>query len=111
MALPSPPLPFFGSPQRARASAVPPLTDLALDALADNAAGIVDLQGISEDLTIALLGKIMQRGRLDYRLACIFRDSGHRDISEAMSSLDLFAAVPSHNALGSRGALGFGGCR
>ena len=106
MATASPALPFYGSPKRPTPS-IPPLTELALDSLADNPGGIIDLGGIAEHLTVALLGKIMQRGRLDYRLACIFRDAGHRDISDAMRELDLFAAVPSHNALGSR----FGGCR
>ena len=80
---------------------------LALDVLADNPSGIVDLRGTAEHLTVQLLGRVMQRGRLDYRLACVFRDCGHRDLSEAMQSLDLFAAVPTHNALGSR----HGGCR
>ena len=104
-----PPLPFFGAPVRQVAtSAVPPLTDLALDVLADNPDAIFDLGGIAEHLTVGLLAKIMRRGRLDYRLACVFRDCGHRDISEAMQSLDLFAAVPTHNVLGPRGS---GGCR
>ena len=86
-----------------------PLFDLALDALADNSADIVELRGIAEELTIALLGKVLQRGRLDFRLACVFRDAGHRELSEAMQSLDLFSAVPSYNAIGHRG--GAGGCR
>ena len=102
----APPLPFFGSPKRP-APSIPPLTELALDALADNPSGLVDLRGIAEHLIVALLGKIMERGRLDYRLACLFRDAGHRDLADAMRELDLFAAVPSHNSIGER----YGGCR
>lgn len=100
----SPPLPFVGVPiaRQLSHSTVPPLTDLVLETLADNCANIVDLQGIAEEQVIALLAKIMQRGRLDYRLACIFRDAGHAELSEAMRSLDLFAAVPSHNSIGRR---------
>lgn len=104
---PSPPLPFFGAPVRQAASSVPPLTEMALNVLADNCADIPNLQGIPEELLVSLLGKIMQRGRLDYRMALVFIDSGHEDIADAMKSLDLFAAVPSHNAINYRG----GGCR
>ena len=108
----SAPLPFFGSPQRgAASSSVPPLTELALTSIADNCEGIVDLCGMPENLIVALLGKIIQRGRLDYRLACIFRDSGHEELRAAISELDLLASIPTHNALGSRGSLGGGGCR
>lgn len=106
----TPILPFVGTPTRQVASTVPPLTELCLDSIAENCANLVDLRGVAEEQTIALLGKIMSRGRLDYRLACIFRDAGHRELSEAMQSLDLFAAVPSHMALGHRGGFG-GGCR
>ena len=102
-----PPLDFSGGRAPAQQRNVPRLADLALDALADNSADIHSLVGIAEELTIALLGKVMQRGRLDFRLACVFRDAGHRELSEAMQSLDLFSAVPSHNAIGHRG----GGCR
>ena len=103
-----PPLPFFGSPKRPATSRVPPLTELALECVADNCAGIVSLAGIDQHFVVSLLAKIMQRGRLDYRLACVFRDCGHRDLSEAMQSLDLFSSMPTHNVLGPRGS---GGCR
>ena len=107
----TPPLPFGNVRSPQKSGGVPSLQDLSLETLADNADGIVSLYGIAEPLVVALLGKIMQRGRLDYRLACVFRDSGHRDIADAMSSLDLFAAIPTHNALGSRSSLGGRGCR
>ena len=103
-----PPLPFVGTPKRrTETDRVPPLSELVLDTLADNCAALVDLGGLAEEQIIALLARVIQRGRLDYRLACIFRDSGHDSLREAMQSLDLFSAVPSYNTIGHRG----GGCR
>lgn len=81
---------------------VPPLTEMALNALAARPEVIYDLGGTAEHLAIDLLYKVMAAGRLDYRLACVFRDAGHDCITEAMSSLDLLSAVPSHNSIGRR---------
>jgi hypothetical protein len=95
-------LPFVGTGRKAAAAPGPPsLAELSLRTLAANSAGLVDLRGMSEDLLVELLRRIMQQGRLDYRLACVFRDAGHEDIREAMESLDLLAAMPTHNAIGS----------
>lgn len=68
-----------------------PLTDLALDTLAQNPGIIHDLRWTAEHLAIALLEKLFARGKLDYRLACVFRDSGHQPIREAIEGLDLLA--------------------
>ena len=68
---------------------------------------IYDLRGTAEHLAIGLLYRVMRHGRLDYRLACVFRDAGHSSIADAISSLDLLAGMPTHNALGNRN----GGCR
>lgn len=91
------------SPLRA---SVPPLTDLALDTLAANPESIHDLQWTAEHLAIALLYRLMKLGKLDFRLACVFRDSGHQPIREAIESLDLLGSMPTHNSIGSRS-----GCR
>ena len=84
------------------ATGVPALTDLALDTLAAHPESIYDLQWTAEHLAISLLYKVMKLGRLDYRLAIVFRDSGHQSIREAIESLDLLAGMPTHNAIGSR---------
>ena len=94
-----PPLPF-GSYRRG--PTIPPLTEIALEALAANSEGLIDLGGIAEHHCAALLWKILQRGRLDYRLACLFRDAGHPEIRDAIQSLDLLSGIPTHNSLGCR---------
>jgi len=104
----SPPLPFTARRKQPAANAVPPLTDFCLDALAANPEMIFDLRGTAEHLAIGLLYRIMRDGRLDYRLACVFRDAGHAAITEAVEALDLLSGMPTHNALGARGG---GGCR
>ena len=68
-----------------------PLTDLALETLAQNPGSIHDLRWTAEHLAIALLERLFARGKLDYRLACVFRDSGHQPIREAIEGLDLLA--------------------
>jgi hypothetical protein len=78
---------------------VPQLTQLVLDLLARKPELVVDLGGVDEHLSVGLLSRIMRAGRLDFRLACVFRDSGHETIREAIGSLDLVAAVPTHNTV------------
>ena len=95
-----PPLPF-GSYGR-RASGIPPLTEIALETLAANSEGLICLGGIAEHHCAVLLWKILQRGRLDYRLACLFRDAGHAEIREAIPALDLLSGMPTHNSLSCR---------
>ena len=93
--LPPPPLPFGRislSPPR-----VPPLTDLALESLAENCDALIDIRGLAEQHVAALLWKVVQRGKLDFRLACIFRDAGHAPIREVILSLDLLSGMPTHN--------------
>ena len=85
---------------------MPPLTDICLDQLAQHPEMIFDLRGIAEHLAVGLLYRIMRGAKLDYRLACVFRDAGHEPITEAINSLDLYSSIPTHNSLGSRG-----GCR
>ena len=83
-----------------------PLTDLALNTLANHPDSIHDLRWTAEHLAVALLERLYTRGKLDYRLACVFRDCGHEPIREAIEALDLLAGMPTHNAIGSRS-----GCR
>ena len=78
---------------------VPPLTEIALDALAAHPDEIMFCPG-AEHLAIGLLYRVVTRGVLTYRLACIFRDSGHAPIKEAIESLDLFSSIPMHNCIG-----------
>ena len=73
---------------------MPPLTSLTLDTLAQHADGLTSLRGIDIHLCTGLLYRIMKRGTLDYRLACIFRDSGHPDIAAAITELNLLDAIP-----------------
>jgi len=84
---------------RSDARAVPPLSELVLDSMARRPDLLVDLTGMAEHLAIGLLGRIMRAGRLDFRLACRFRESGHDSIREAIDALDLVAAVPTHNTV------------
>lgn len=83
-------------------ASVPPLTSLALDSLAANAHGLTCIRGVDIHLCAALLYRVLQRGGLDYRLACVFRDCGHADIADAVGSLDLLAAMPTHNSMQDR---------
>ena len=83
-------------------ASVPPLTSLALDSLAANAHGLTCIRGVDIHLCAALLYRVLQRGGLDYRLACVFRDCGHADIADAVGSLDLLAAMPTHNSMRDR---------
>lgn len=46
----------------------PSLVELTLAAIADHCAGLVDIQGLDEALAVRLLGLVLQRGKLDYRL-------------------------------------------
>jgi hypothetical protein len=86
---------------------VPSLTEIALNTIAAHPDAIVSLSFIPEQLVVRLLYLIMSAGRLDYRLATVFCDSGNPDVAAAIQELDLVAAMPTHNALGSsRGWLG-----
>jgi hypothetical protein len=79
-----------------------PLTVLALHALADHPqelARLNHLAGLDEHLAVSLLRRVMANGRLDYRLACLFRDAGHDAIRDAIASLDLLEAMPTHNTV------------
>ena len=112
MKQPSPPRPLQPvewvqpTPRPAAAPRVRPLTDLALDSLANNPESITDLSGTAEHLAIALLQRLFTSSRLNYRLAILFRESGHESIREAMSGLDLLAAIPTHNTLNHSGCKG-----
>ena len=46
--------------------------------------------------------ELFSGGTLDFKLALIFRDCGHPDIADAVRSLDLLAAIPTHNAIPKR---------
>ena len=41
----------------------------------------------------------MRAGRLDFRLACVFREAGHESLREAIEALDLVSAIPTHNTI------------
>jgi hypothetical protein len=79
------------------------LVDLSLDALAAHSEYIYTLHGIDEDLTVALLYRIIQRNKLNVRLAHVFMASGHDELAEAMGKLDLYGAIPSHMSIPGRG--------
>ena len=81
---------------------VPSLEDLSLAALAAQPDAIVNLQCMPENLVLGLLYRIMSQGRLNYRLAILFRDAGHEKITEAIQSLDLLAGIPTHNTITKR---------
>lgn len=80
-------------------SKFPSLQELALDNLAAHPDMLIDLGCLDEHQAIALLWRVMKAARLDFRLACVFRDGGHQIIKEAIDDLDLVAAIPTHNAL------------
>ena len=63
---------------------VPPLTALSLQSLARHPTMIDDLRCTDEHQAVELLRLIMLAGRLDYRLACVFRDAGHESIRRCM---------------------------
>ena len=60
-----PPLPF-GRLSVAPTPRIPPLTELALETLADNCEALIDLRGLAEQALCALLWKILQRGKLNF---------------------------------------------
>ena len=91
--------------QRGEPTTPQPLTMLALDALADHPqelARLNHLAGLDEHLAVSLLRRVMANGSLDYRLACLFRDAGHDAIRDAIASLDLLEAMPTHNTIPQR---------
>lgn len=98
-ALPVTALPWGYERTACPVEAVPQLTQLVLDLMARKPKLVVDLAGIDEHLAVDLLARIMRAGRLDFRLACVFRNSGHEAIRDAINSLDLVAAVPTHNTV------------
>ena len=77
---------------------VPSLQDLALDTMAKYPDMIVDITCTAEHLALGLLWRLMNSGRLDFRLACVFRDSGHECLRQALEGLNLLDAMPTHNA-------------
>lgn len=50
--------------------------------------------GLEETLAIRLLREVLVRGRLTYRLATVFIESGHDELSQAVSQLNLWDAIP-----------------
>ena len=96
-------LPWAGQATPVRASGtVPRLSDLTLDVLAAHAEGLTSIQGVDIHLCTGLLYRIMQRGALDYRLACVFHDAGHPVIAAAIRELNLLDAIPTHNCIPKR---------
>lgn len=79
------------------AGQVPSLANLVLDHLAAQPDKITDVSCMAEHLAVGLLLRLHQKARLDFRLACIFHQSGHGEIVDAISQLNLFDAMPSHN--------------
>jgi len=73
--------------------------ELSLRTLARHPDMIADLRCTDEHQAVALLRLIMEAGRLDHRLACIFRDAGHESIRSAIEGLDLLAGMPTHNSV------------
>jgi hypothetical protein len=92
----------------------PPLVDLALAAIADHCASLIDIQGLEEGLAVRLLGLILQRGKLDYRICRVFMASGHPALADAVAGLNLFDGLACQKPDGG-GGVGFGfspgGCR
>lgn len=79
---------------------VPSLTDMALDVLAAHPDSITDLTWVAEHLVVGLLYRLMTHGKLNYRLAIIFRDCGHDSIRGVIDGLDLLGSMPTYNSLG-----------
>jgi hypothetical protein len=120
-------LPWANTAAPVRAG-VPSLSDMCLDTLAAHADGLTSIQGVDIHLCTGLLYRIMQSrrcgsntgltspascsrftfllptagGTLSFKLALVFRDCGHPDIADAVRSLDLLAAIPTHNAIPKR---------
>ena len=96
-------LPWASQAAPVRASgSVPRLSDLTLDTLAAHAEGLTSIKGVDLHLCTGLLYRIMQRGALDYRLACVFHDAGHPEMAAAIRELNLLDAIPTHNAIPKR---------
>ncbi|KAL3893723.1 MAG: hypothetical protein SGPRY_014033, partial [Prymnesium sp.] len=95
MASPPPALAWGNS--HLRSSGFPSLQELALRRLAAAPDLLQDLRGLDQHLAVSLLKRLFQSAKLDYRLACVFRDAGHPEITEVINSLDLVAAVPTYN--------------
>lgn len=86
-------LPLNEAVPSTRAHIPPPLTHLCMATIADNCSGLVSVNGLAEELCIRILREILLRGRLDYRLCRVFIESGHEELSKAVSSLNLFDAL------------------
>lgn len=91
----------------------PSLVEASLAAIADNCDALVDIQGLDEGLAVRLLGLILQRGKLDYRLCRVFIESGHPQLAAAVSSLNLYEGLSCQRMDGGAGFKRFspGGCR
>ena len=72
---------------------VPSLANLALATLATNADAIADVSPLDEICATALLREIMRRGKLTTPIARVFIGSGHQELAEAVSQLNLFAGI------------------
>ena len=69
--------------------------DLVLDSLANNLDRLHDVRPIQEEaLVLALLQRIISKGRLNFRLAKLFQQCGHAHIEEALETADLLNALP-----------------
>ena len=94
---PQPPLP--APPHRTTVlrppppAVVPSLANLALATLATHADAIADVSPLDEICATALLREIMRRGKLTTPIARVFIGSGHQELSEAVSQLNLFAGI------------------
>ena len=71
---------------------MPSLVNLSLKVLHDalyhnskHGLHLVDLTGMAEHLVFALLLKFLENSTIDYRIACLFRDSGHEEIRELIT--------------------------
>ena len=91
----------------------PSLVEASLAAIADHCDALVDIQGLDEGLAVRLLGMILQRGKLDYRLCRVFIESGHPQLAAAVSSLNLYEGLSCQRMDGGAGFKRFspGGCR
>jgi len=99
-AVPAHPLPWAraaptAAAERPKAHRIPPLSETVLNWLACHPDSIIDLRPVKEErLVLALLHRIISKGRLDFRLAKVFQECGHEEIESALAHADLLDGIP-----------------
>ena len=56
------------------------LEDKCCDVIAKNADHLTSIRGLDIQLCVKVLAKILEKGKLNYNIALVFRESGHEEV-------------------------------